>query len=400
MRFKVQPQDFHVEELAQLPLSPQGDYAIYRVEKRNAATLRVQTHIAAQLGRRQGDVQAPALKDKKAVAIQYLSVRGTGPGELVGPSYRAEFVGRSHHPLRPSDLLGNRFTITLRDNTPAEIDAIRSSLEAVAKYGLPNYFDRQRFGSFISDPQAPDPFMGKTILRRDAEGAVRSYLSYTFVGDPSRIRRFKRQAREHWGEWAYLMDVAPRPSNYRSLLTYLKDHPEGQFRKTLNLIPRRLLSLFLVAYQSYVWNRITAGYLARRLDAAALLPPLTILDQALPVYENLTDAEHAALSGLAIPLPGHRAQYRDLLLDEIVQEVLAQEGLRLNDMKARILKRAYLPKGNRPLLLNPGNLTIDPAQDDTLFPGRQALRLSFTLPSGSYATLVVKRLGLGQDGPA
>ena len=84
MRFKVQPEDFVVEELAQLPLTSVGDFAIYRVEKQNTTTLQVQTHIAAQLKRRPQDVQTPALKDKTATTIQHLSLAGTGPeGRIV-----------------------------------------------------------------------------------------------------------------------------------------------------------------------------------------------------------------------------------------------------------------------------------------------------------------------------
>ena len=82
MRFKAQPEDFVVEELARLPLASADDYAIYRVEKRGVTTLQVQTHIAAQLGRRSSDVSTPALKDKNSSAVQHLCLRGTGPAEL------------------------------------------------------------------------------------------------------------------------------------------------------------------------------------------------------------------------------------------------------------------------------------------------------------------------------
>lgn len=45
MRFKVQPEDFVVEERAQLPLSRKGPYALYQVRKRGLATLEVQARI-------------------------------------------------------------------------------------------------------------------------------------------------------------------------------------------------------------------------------------------------------------------------------------------------------------------------------------------------------------------
>ena len=69
-------------------------------------------------------------------------------------------------------------------------------------------------------------------------------------------------------DWDALFEAAPRPSNYRSVLTYLRDHPhptETDYRKALNLITRRLLSLYLAAYQSLLWNRVAARYLAARL---------------------------------------------------------------------------------------------------------------------------------------
>jgi tRNA pseudouridine13 synthase len=207
------------------------------------------------------------------------------------------------------------------------------------------------------------------------------------------VRKFKAMARQHWGQWAYLLDKAPRPSNYRSVLTYLKDHPEG-FRKALNLIPRRLLSLYLVAYQSYLWNQITGRFLAHELPAESLMRALTILDLTLPIYHTLADSLLTTLSDMRALLPSHRAVYADPILVDVVQEVLASEGLELNDLKARILQRAYLPKGLRPLLLFPADAVLHAIDEDDEYLGRWVARVSFTLPRGAFATLVIKRLDL------
>jgi tRNA pseudouridine13 synthase len=316
-------------------------------------------------------------------------LEGTGPDELTGPGYRARFVGRSRRALRPSDLSGNHFIATLRDLSDKESEYVHTRLREIELYGLPNYFDEQRFGSFSLQPDAPDRFIGKTILRRDAEGAVYAYLACVFHGDPPTVRSFKAVAKENWGEWTYLLDQAPRPSNYRSVLTYLKDHPQG-YRKALNLIPRRLLSLYLVAYQSYLWNTITGSYLAQSL--AADTPVVTILDLPLPAFRVISAEQHTHLSGVSIALPTHRATYADPQLAHAVTRTLDQEGLELNSLKARILQRAYLPKGRRPVLLHPTDITSGQSQEDDRFPGKNKLQVSFTLPPGTYATLVLKQL--------
>lgn len=396
MRYQLCPEDFVVQERIHLPLDSAGDLAIYRVEKRGVTTRQVQRHIAAQLGRRDADVQAPALKDKQAVAVQYVWLRGTGPAELRGPGYTARFVGRSRRPLRPTDLLGNRFTVRLRDLSPGDAQAITTHLHTLAHHGLPNYYDHQRFGSYTAHPQAPTPFIGKTILLRDAEGAVWTYLACPFAGDPRPVKAFKAQARRRWGVWPELLDIAPRPSNYRSLLTFLQDHPRD-FRRALNLIPRRLLSLYLVAYQSYLWNRIAGAYLAHHLALDSDGPHLTILDRALPIYRRLAPPQRAQLGKTNIPLPHHRATFSDAALERIAHAVLAEEGLSLNELKARILKRAYLPKGQRPLLLFPTEIAVQAPQQDDRFPGRQQMQVSFTLPRGAFATLVLRRLAYGLE---
>jgi tRNA pseudouridine13 synthase len=180
------------------------------------------------------------------------------------------------------------------------------------------------------------------------------------------------------------------------VLTYLKDHPQG-YRKALNLIPRRLLSIYLAAYQSYLWNQIASSHLARLLAPGSPLPTLPLLDLELTVYHELSPAQHTALRVISIPLPGHRAVYDDPALAESVYETLASEGLQLNDLKARILKRAYLPRGKRPLLLHPSDVACQKAQDDEFFPGRQSLCFSYSLPRGAFATWLLKMLGAPID---
>jgi tRNA pseudouridine13 synthase len=419
MRFKIQPEDFIVEEQMRLPLAPQGPFAVYRVRKRGTTTLRVRAQMARALGLPESAIVAPALKDKDAVTVQHVAVRGSGPARLAGPGFEAEFQGRISRPLTPADIVANSFTVVLRDLSDEESSRVQERLAQVARFGLPNYFDQQRFGSLVPG----EDHIGKRILQRDAEGALRAYLTQPFAGDPAPVRKFKPFAAAHWGDWDAVFQAAPRPSNFRSVLTYLRDHPTADpeqlalhYRKALNLITRRLLSLYLAAYQSLLWNRIAGRYLAAQLGEADA--HVEIAGERLPLHHELPPRFDR---DAAIPLPNHRAVYtpspphtpspprsggfRDSLprgnaianspnLSPIVAQVLTEEGLALNDLKARILKKAYLSKGKRVLLLFPQDATASPPEPDDRFPDRHKLALTFTLPRGSYATLVIKALSL------
>ncbi len=374
MRIKSRPEDFCVEEQIALPGTGSGRYTYYRVEKRGCTTLRVRDALAARLEISPSRVAFPALKDKQAVAVQYASVPRTGPARLEGRGFTAEAVAQGPRDLRPGDLRGNRFVLVVRDLGREEGEVLRTAFAALAEGGLPNYFDRQRFGSY-----SPQGFIGKAILKRDAEQAVRIYLAVPMAGDPREIRKFKRLAAAHWGEWGYLLHEAPRPSNLRSVLTYLKDHPQD-FRKALNLIKDRLLSIYLVAYQSWIWNRIVGQYFEGEIGAEACLEIATVR-LALPS----TPPEDV----VTLPLPNLTAQYPPAVRP-YVEAVLSAEGLTLEDFKARILRRVYLPKSERDLWFAPAGATAGALVPDSVHEGRWACTLAFTLEPGQYATLVLK----------
>lgn len=380
MRLKTIPEDFQVEERVRQPLDPEGPYTLYRVRKRGVTTMEVEARVSRLLRRSRSAVRTPALKDKEAVAIQYLTVQGDGPPRLQGPGFTAERIGRTTRHLEPSDLEGNRFTVVVRDLERGEAERVERALDRLAREGLPNYFDQQRFGSQTVTGEWP----GRRILLRDAEGALRAHLAQPMVGDPPHMRAFKRLAAERWGEWDELLAAAPRPSNLRSVLTYLRDHPDD-YRRALNLVTPRLLRLYLAAYQSLLWNRIVGRYLLGRIGDS--LATVEVAGEQLPLFADL----NARIpSDLAVPLPFHRARYDEPDLAAVVQGVLAEEGLTPADLKPRILRRAYLPRGNRRVLLLPREVSLSPPVPDDRFPGRYALTLAFTLPPGSYATLIPK----------
>ena len=377
MRIKHKPSDFKVEERILFP-GDQGSYAYYKVEKRRVSTTQVRDEMAAQLGVTPSALVFPALKDAAAVTIQYASVRKKGSATLKGKGYTAERVQWGPRALRPRDLEKNCFIITVRDMTKEIASKLSGALTKMEQYGLPNYFDDQRFGSLTKDG-----FIGKEILKRDAERVVHMYLAEPMVGDPQNIREFKQLVESHWGQWGYLLHQAPRPSNFRSVITYLKDHPH-EYRKATNLIQDRLLSIYLSAYQSWVWNLIVAQYLEQDEPA-----PYSI-DIAGTRFPLLEPTEYTAeLVNLLVDRPRLTADYEGTFA-KAAQAVFEAEELEIRDFKARILRRVYLSKGERPIWFMPTDVGVEEPLEDDVFENRWKKTVRFTLDSGRYATLILK----------
>ena len=378
MRIKRVPEDFRVEEEIALPGGERGAYAYYRVEKRNLTTLAVRDRMAARLKVTPSALVFPALKDASAEAVQYASVRKRGPEQINERGFTAQRVQWGPRSLRPKDVLGNRFSVVARDLAEQDTPALTEALRKLEIDGLPNYFDEQRFGSL-----SETGFIGKAILLRDAEQVVRFYLEEPMRGDPADVREFKALVKSHWGQWGFLLHQAPRPSNFRSVITYLKDHPHD-YSKAANLIQDRLLSIYLAAYQSWVWNHIAAHYLGS-IEGNLFTVDIVDVPFPLPVASAVPEAAKA----LEIDLPRLTARYENAI-GEAAQAVFDMEGLTLHDFKARILRRVYLAKGERAVWFAPAAVEVSAPYPDEYTPGRQAVTVQFTLQSGCYATLVMK----------
>ncbi len=388
MRIKRVPEDFRVEEEIVLPGGERGAYTYYRVEKRNLTTLAVRDRLAARLKVTPSALVFPALKDASAEAVQYASVRKRGPDQIKDHGFTAQRVQWGSRALQPKDVLGNRFAVVVRDLAEGDVLALTEALRKLGTAGLPNYFDEQRFGSL-----SENGFIGKAILLRDAEQVVRFYLEEPMRGDPADVREFKALVKSHWGQWGFLLHQAPRPSNFRSVITYLKDHPH-EYTKAVNLIQDRLLSIYLSAYQSWVWNHITARYLegahvrtSARADTVSTPLTVEIVDVRFPLPE--ASAVPDAAKALEIALPRLTARYEEAI-GEAAEAVFEMEGLTLHEFKARILRRVYLAKGERPVWFAPTVVEVSVPYPDEYTPGRQAVTARFTLQSGCYATLVMK----------
>jgi tRNA pseudouridine13 synthase len=390
VRIKERPEDFRVEELVDLSLQKEGKYAIYRLKKENLDSLSLAQRVAFLLGVNPSKVVVPALKDKKAVAIQHLSIgplKKAPPPKIKGKGFEGELLGFSPRHLSPQDLKGNLFKVIIRDLERREIELLKEALLRLKEEGFPNYFDLQRFGSWSRKKGFP----GKALLKGEWEEVLRFYLVEVLLGDPERVRELKKRASSLWGDWKALKEILPS-SNQRSVVDFLIHHPED-FKKAVNLINPRILSLWLSAYQSFLWNELLSRYLERLSQKEGLsnlyleLPFQRLLIPIGPFPPRVLES----LKSERLPLPK-----RNLTLKEeweaVFLEVLREEALEPKDLKVKGLKRVYLSSAERSVWVIPEKVKALEEEPDELYPSKWKMSLSFELPQGSYGTLFLQIL--------
>jgi tRNA pseudouridine13 synthase len=152
---KRTPEDFVVEEIPAYEPCGEGDHLYVRFTKRGLTTDDVAAKIARAAGVPVRDVGIAGMKDKIAVTTQTISLPiPPKDGERLEAGVRALTIdgvtildARRHtNKLRTGHLAGNRFSIVVSGIEAGRTDEVVSSLEGVAKDGLPNAFGPQRFG--------------------------------------------------------------------------------------------------------------------------------------------------------------------------------------------------------------------------------------------------------------
>lgn len=114
---KVQPEDFEVEEIPAYEPSGSGDFLYLWIEKRDMGAQYFTRQVAKRLGISAGEVGTAGLKDRRAVTRQRVSAPASAEANLPkldGDGIRVLQVSRHSNKLRPGHLHGNRFRVLIR----------------------------------------------------------------------------------------------------------------------------------------------------------------------------------------------------------------------------------------------------------------------------------------------
>jgi tRNA pseudouridine13 synthase len=383
IKIKTTPDDFKVKETARLPLQKKGRFAVYILEKRGWNTIDALYEISRALTVPFTKFSYGGKKDRHAYTSQFIAVEGERLKDIIHKDLTLTFQGFMDRPMGPDLIEGNQFQTTIRKLSPEEAKAAVEECDLVRMFGFPNYFDDQRFGSYDRD----QGFLAEKILVGHFNGAAKIAMTSRYSENTKEDLERKQFFNEHWKDWSACASHAATDFE-RDAFEALKKGEKGCL-EVLNAIPREELSMCFSAYQSFLWNEVARAVIKKKADG----PLVTVEGDAgdYLFYLTLSNGVLHYFERLSIPTAAHNTAMPDDITADIYEQLLESRGVKKPMFNKMKIRRAFFKANSRPLIVRPEGLTAQ-ALTDELNSGKSKAVLTFTLPRGSYATMLLKRL--------
>jgi len=346
-KIKSSPEDFVVDEmLADGRLASEctgfnesaGAFIWVALKKINWNTIDLAREIAHSVHVSEKQVNYGGIKDRTAVAYQVFSINTRekieNVKEKIGRIRDVEVLGawRNNRWIKGEDFVGNRFEIILR-----ECNFRARDVKKIDKF--PNYFGEQRFGSMHGNSH----IVGFHLLKGDYDSAIREYFAENECCEFGTGRE-------------------------REMYEKSKRYGPQMFVKHY----WRVFKLCLNAAQSHLFNEELEMRIADR-ELGPLEGEYTCGRNRFGFADvNVEGAEFTV-----VPLVGSECK----ILNKYKQMLMKKYGVESEDFR-----KAELKGGWRTLFAPIVDLKVEDVES------KNAVKLSFKLQKGAYATTAVKEL--------
>lgn len=393
---KGSPDDFRVEEITTtghvleigktystetlgFNKEEEGKFSIFVMQKKDWNTAQALKAIARKFRKGIKSTSFAGTKDRTSVSTQLCGIFGVKSEELSRMHIKditinGAWIGKDK--IKMGDLLGNRFTITVREVQNHEnIPKIIEELNGI----FPNYFGEQRFGNRKTNVE-----IGTAMLKGDFKEAALNFLTQT----QNELNEDAKLAREKLSEnmdFKEALKYFPEYLKYeRMMLEYLAKYPDN-YANAIRKLPRSISLMFIHSVEAYVFNR----ELEERIKQKRLLPEQNELICRNNFYDfpDLTKIEqYTQDSDEHGFLVGNILGYDTVSLTGLEKEILDELGLTIESFKVKGLNELG-SKGTHRVLFAPfKNISYSADEQQSSF------ELKFSLPSGSYATVFMDEI--------
>jgi len=340
-KIKQIPDDFIVKEITNTELKDKGNYTYFTLKKRNYTTERAVSAIAHYLKTDRKNIGYAGSKDKNALTEQLISIKGQIKKQDINlKDIELIYKGKGNERISLGDLKGNEFIITVRNLNKEEVKLKLTSTQ------IPNYFDEQRFSKNNVE-------IGRSILKKDFKKAVNLILENYSENNIN----FEKDVKEH---------ISGLPNDFI-----------GAIKK----VPKKIRMMYVHAFQSLIFNKTVSGLIMSETKDYKKVN----YSQGIFVFPNKD------LNNIKIPIVGFGTEFKDDKLRNISLALLKKEGIILRDFIVRGMPELASEGNERNMFVKVEKLNIK-TEDDELNKNKKKCIISFTLPKGSYATIVIKKI--------
>jgi TruD family tRNA pseudouridine synthase len=397
-------------------------YSLCVVKKTRKEHLSAIHILTEATGCRQADIGLAGIKDMQAITYQFFTLPNISIERILTANKFLQSngmeLGTLHKvdwKLNVGDLEGNRFNVVLRGVQRVKVDLqgdqtiqenfvasdssyIQSMVNRVRKSGFVNFFGEQRVGvaGDESEVGVRSFDIGRAMLQQDFAKAVDLIMIGRLMCRDSMIENPEvRKARLAWKEsggdpcetWKNLPH-GEQMSRERLVLKGLKRYGKDDPLAAIRCLHRNERVFWINAFQSYVWNSMATERL-KLYGAKVIEGDLIQRNENEDKVEMATgDLSNLSIYDVVLPLPGYDVLYPSNRMSKLYEDILNRSKVKFEKSAPT---EATARGGYRRLLVEARNLKCETFQEGTE-PHLLSARLSFDLPKGSYATMLLREL--------
>jgi TruD family tRNA pseudouridine synthase len=391
------------------------------LRKRRKEHLTALQKVAKCLRCRQSDVGVAGIKDMHAVTYQFCTIRNMGAKRASHGIKQLRQYGielgnlcQVDWTLNNGDLEGNQFEILIRDVhrisveskgeqpaiekiIPCDLIHVQEMAERIKQNGFINFYGEQRLGApgNKSEVGVRSFDIGRAMLQHRYSDAIDLLMTGRLVcrGDNERegedILRVRQVWKDSGGDPTATLkafqgkDIFTREKTVlKGLQRYGKDRP----LEALRCLSHSMRIFWINAYQSRVWNAVASERIKkfgnRVLKGDLYLDGNDTTRSDVKVVES--DDSSVQLSQVVLPLPGNNVQYPENELGDCYKRILDKDGVEFEKGGSveSTAKGSY-----RRVVVHPSGVEVCENAEGTF-------KLTFQLPKGSYATMLLREMML------
>jgi tRNA pseudouridine13 synthase len=235
------------------------------------------------------------------------------------------------------------------------------------------------------------------MLQQDFAGAVDRIMAGRLIArafdvpEPPGVQKVRQTWRETGGDPYLTSKVLPRGSGLareRLILKGLKRY--GDPLLAIRCLHFHERMFWISAYQAYVWNVMASKRLSL-YGASVVTGDLIDEDGVVRIVDDsFLSSKCLRFEDVVLPLPGYDVQYPSHKVGEYYRDLLERDGV---DFRKDAPPESTAKGDYRKLVTRAYNFTFEPTARNN--DGQQLdVKLKFDLPTGSYATMLLRELML------